>query len=245
MSWKNIDNFNFEDTHEGVPLSEIHPLSERAVSHLVRSRNLPVLKHSFVNIYGAIEMMQGLTYHYTRFMSLVESCHTTVPTMHTAGALRHEAVAYLNRLGQFWSFCKSNLVNNYCPSPEKTLPTINKLIVFRNKHGAHRSIDSPKAEDVDDLQVMNAISLSILGGQFFHPKPGHPSPDLSSASLNTDKDLDDFRCGCYRNCFLGFQIYDAKQSTHVNFYLEQDHELIIGEAYNLIRILLPLPPQAL
>src|SRR5450759_3917895 len=107
MIWKNIDNINFKDPHEGIPLNEIHPLSERAASHIARSRNLSILKHSFVNIYGAVEMMQGLTYHHARFMSLVESCHTTVPTLQTAGALRHEVVAYLNRLGQFWSFSKS------------------------------------------------------------------------------------------------------------------------------------------
>lgn len=245
MSWKNIDNFNFKDPHEGIPLNEIHLLSERAVCHLVRSRNLPILKHVFVNIYGAIEMMQGLTYHHARFMSLVESCHTTVPTPQTAGALRHEVVVYLNRLGQFWSFSKSDLVKKYCSSPEETLPTLSKLIVFRNKHTAHRSIDNPKAEDTDGLQVMNAISLSILGGQFFHPKPGHPSPDLLSVPLNTDKDWDELSCSFYRNDYLGFKIYDVKHSTHVDFYIERDHELIMREAYCLITILLPLTPNPL
>lgn len=240
MSWKNIDNFNFKDPYEGIALDEIHSLSERAASHIARSRNLPMLKHSFVNIYGAIEMMQGLTYHHARFMSLIESCYTTVPTIQTAGALRHEAVAYLNRLGQFWSFSKSDLVKKYCSFPEETLPTLSKLIVFRNKHTAHRSIDSPKPEDSDGLQVMNAISLSILGEQLFCPKPGHTPTDLFS--VNTGKDLDELRCSLYRNEYLGFQIYDVKDSTHVNFYIEQDHELIMREAYCLISILLPLTP---
>jgi hypothetical protein len=238
MIWKNIDNFNFKDPHERILLNEIHPLSERAFSHLARSRNLSILKHSFVNIYGAVEMMQGLTYHHSRFMSLVESCHTTVPTLQTAGALRHEVVAYLNRLGQFWSFSKSDLVKKYCSSAEETLPTICKLIVFRNKHSAHRSIDNPKAEDTDGLQVMNAISLSILGGQFFHPKPGHTSIDLFS--VNTDIDLDELRCSLYKNEYLGFKIYDVKHSTYVDFYIERDHDLIMREAYCLISILLPL-----
>jgi hypothetical protein len=241
MNWENIDNINFKDPHEGIALDEIHPLSDRAVSHIDRSRNLPILKHAFVNIYGAVEMMQGLTYHHSRFMSLVEGCYTTVPTIQTAGALRHEAVAYLNRLGQFWSFSKSDLVKEYCPSPEEILPTISKLIVFRNKHTAHRSIDNPKPEDTISLQVMNAISLSISGPQFFHPKLGHTSPDLSS--VNTDKDLDELRCNLYRNEYLGFQIYDVKNSAHVNFYIEQDHELIMREAYCLINMLLPLAPQ--
>jgi hypothetical protein len=243
MAWKNIDNINFKDPHEGIPLDEIFPLSERAVSHIVRNRNSPVLKHAFVNIYGAIEMMQGLTYHHVRFMSLVESCHTIAPTNQISEALRHEAVAYLNRLGQFWSFSKSDLVKKYCPSPEKILPTIGKLIVFRNKHAAHRSIDNPKAEDTESLQVMNAISLSILGGHFFHPKPGHLSPNLSSVPLNTEEDLNELRCNLYRNYYLGFQIYDVKNSRHVNFHLEQDHESIMIEAYCLLSVLISPSPR--
>ena len=239
MAWKSIDNINFKDPHEGIPLDEIFPLSERAVSHIARNRSSPVLKHAFVNIYGAIEMMQGLTYHHARFMSLVESCHTVAPRNQISEALRHEAVAYLNRLGQFWSFSKSDLVKEYCPSPESILPTIGKLIIFRNKHTAHRSIDAPRAEDSDDLQVMNAISLSILGGHFFHPKPGHLSPNLSLVPLNTEEDLDELKCNLYRNCYLGFQIYDIKNSMHVNFFLEQDYEPIMLEAYCLVNILVP------
>ena len=239
MTWKSIDNVNFKDPYEGIPLSEIYPLSERAVSHIARSCNQPILKHAFVNIYGAVEMMQGLTYHRDRFMGLVENCSTEVPTIHTAGALRHEAVAYLNRLGQFWSFSKSYLIKSTSSKPEELLPTISKLIVFRNKHSAHRSIDAPKEVDSESLQMMNAISLSILGGQFFYPKPGYSSPDLSSAPLQTEEDS--LKCSFYKNDYLGFQIYDVKNSTHVNFYLERDHELIIQEAYDLINTLLPLP----
>lgn len=240
MSWKNIDNINFKDPNSGISLSEIYPLSERAVSLIARSRELSILKHSFVNIYGAVEMMQGLTYHHARFMSLIESCYTTAPAIQIAGAIRHEAVAYLNRLGQFWTFSHSELIKEYCPSATKALPTISKLVVFRNKHTAHRSIDDPRAEDTDGLQVMNAISLSILGGHFFQPKPEHQSMNISSELSSADEDWDAFKCNLYRKSFLGFQIYDVKHSTHVNFYLEQDHELIMNEAYCLISNILPL-----
>lgn len=238
MSWKNINDLNFKDPHEGIALNEIHPLSERAASHIARSRHLPILKHAFVNIYGAIEMMQGLTYHHARFISLVESCHSTPPMLETKASLRHEAIAYLNRVGQFWSFSKSNLVKEYCSSPEEALPTLSKLIVFRNKHTAHRSIDDPKPEDSEGRQVMNAVSLSTLGPDTFRPKPEHASLDLFPE--NTDIDLDELRCSLYKTGYLGFQIYDVKRSIHVNFFVEQDHELIMREAYCLINILLPL-----
>ncbi len=241
MPWKNIDKINFRDPHQGVPLEEIQPLSERAYSHIARCRNDPLLKRSFVNIYGAVEMMRGLTYHHASFMKLIESCRTTTPSFETTDALRHEAVAYLNRLGQFWSFSNSRLVKDFCSSPEKALSTISKLIVFRNKHAAHRSIDSPRTEDTDGLQVMNAISLSELGGKLFHPKPEHTPINITSEPLNTDEDFNTLKRNFYGNYYFGFQIYDITHSEHVNFFLERDHDLIMPEAYSLINKLLPLP----
>ncbi len=242
MSHSNIDNVNFVDPCVGIPLDDIHPLSLRATSHVARSRNLPILKHAFVNIFGAIEMMDGLGYHHSRFMNLVECCRTVVPTQQTAGELRHEAVAYLNRLGQFWSFSKSDIVKKHCPNSDDVLPTFSKLIVFRNKHTAHRSIDDPRNGDTEGLQKMNAISLSIMGPQFFSPKPGCAPTVIST--INTDQELDELRCSLYRNEYWGFQIYDVKNSTHVNIYLERDHDLLMQEAYNLIGILLPLSKES-
>lgn len=236
MTWSNVDNFNFKDPHGEIALDEINPLSERAISLIARSKSLPILKRAFINIYGAIEMMQGLTYHHARFMSLVESCCTTVPTLNTSGSLRHEVVAYLNRAGQFWTFAKSDLVKECSPALEEMLPTLCGLMVFRNKHTAHRSIDSPRPEDTNNLQVMNAVSLSILGPQIFRPKPGYTSDVFAE---NADVDVNEFRCRLYRDQYLGFQIHDVKHSTAVNFFLEQDHEVIMREAYSLISILLP------
>lgn len=236
MSWKNIDKFNIKDSYEGIELDEIQPLSERAASLIARRKNQLILKHAFINIYGAVEMMQGLTYHHASFMRLIESCCTTAPTLQTESSLRHEAIAYLNRVGQFWSFAKSDLVKDCCPVLEEMLPTLSTLIVFRNKHTAHRSIDSPRAEDTKIHQVMNAVSLSVLGPKFFRPKSGHISPDLFTE--NTDIDLDEYKRSLYRNSYLGFQIQDVKHSAAVNFYIERDHEVIMGEAYSLIRNLL-------
>jgi hypothetical protein len=244
MPWKNIDHFNFKENHEGIAIDEIEPLSERAVSLIARNQSALILKHAFVNIYGAIEMMQGLTYHHAVFMSLVESCHETVPTIQITRALRHEAVAYINRVGQFWAFTQSDLVKQYCPPHENLLPTIDKLIPFRNKHTAHRSIDAPKKEDSSNHQMMNAVSLSMLGGLHFYPKPESSLPDLSSAPLNTDEDFNKLRCDFYKNGYLGFQIYDIKRLVHVNFLIEKDHELVMSEAYNLINILLTREPVA-
>jgi hypothetical protein len=87
---------------------------------------------------------------------------------------------------------------------------------------------------------MNAISLSTLGGQFFHPKPGYVSPDLSTASIYSEEDWDNLKCSFYINSYLGFQIYDARNSDYVDFLIERDHELVIQEAYCLISTLLPL-----
>ena len=233
---QDINSVNFTDPNEGVPLADICPMSDRAFSLMARSKNLPVLQNSFINIFGAIEMMKGLTYHHARFMEHIASCYRTASSLKIEEAIRHEAVAYLNRLGQFWMFAESDLVKEICPTIKEVLPTIDKFIVFRHKHTAHRSIDKPRKDDSEGLQVMNAISLSILGGSLFGLKAGHSESDLSE--METEKDYGIFKRDLFKNNYLMFQIYDAQSETHVNFSMERDHESIMAEAYELIRIIL-------
>ena len=56
----NIDNWNLTDDNQGKPLDAIDQLSSRAWSLLVRNRTKPLLKFSFINVTGAIEMLEGL-----------------------------------------------------------------------------------------------------------------------------------------------------------------------------------------
>lgn len=236
MFSQDINKVNFTDPNEGVALADICSMSDRAFSLMARSKNRRILQNSFINIFGAIEMMKGLTYHHARFMEHITSCYCSAPSLQTEEAIRHEAVAYLSRLGQFWMFAESDLVKNLCPAIKEVLPTICKFIVFRHKHTAHRSIDKPRKEDSDGLKEMNAISLSILGGSLFSLKPGHSQPDLSA--MKTESDFKKYKCHLFNNSYLMFQIYDTNNDKHVNFSVEQDHEAIMAEAYELIHIII-------
>ncbi|HET6892512.1 MAG TPA: hypothetical protein VFH31_15520 [Pyrinomonadaceae bacterium] len=123
-------------------------------------------------------MLGGLDYHHDNFISRLDQLApyyerystflknaleqrsgdppSTVPTDDERGIfemLNHEAVAYLNRLGQFYYFAKALKVNAH-------LPRAYQLMLFRNKHTAHRSIDAPLNED-SDLREVHATAFSF------------------------------------------------------------------------------------
>ena len=70
-------------------------------------------------------------------------------------SLDHEALAYINRLGQFHAFAKSRNLKSL-------LPRASELMVFRNKHAAHRSIDDPRKEDNEHLQEAHAFAFGWI-----------------------------------------------------------------------------------
>jgi len=117
-----------------------------------------------VQISGAIGLVRGLEYHHRNFMERVAllapflaritqppSANPTIERIPNSaefeiiGELDHEAVAYLNRVGQLYFFAKSlGLVD--------LLPEASALIPFRHKHTAHRSVDEPRKESAEELQ---------------------------------------------------------------------------------------------
>ena len=74
-------------------------------------------------------------------------------------ALNHEAVAYINRLGQFFYFAKAMKL-------QAQLSRTNELICFRHKYTAHRSIDNPRDETLE-LKEMQAMTFG-----FYHLSTG-------------------------------------------------------------------------
>lgn len=169
--------FNISDPHPGVQLNEIMPLSARAHSWLARvSEEIP--DDQSIQIVGVVTMLEALDYHHERFMALVgglasyflfrteispsmsnEDMQRLIPTPSQKKLLRaldHEAVAYFNRLGQLHAFAKKRRLL-YC------MQRTDQLMVFRNKHTAHRSIDAPRGESKDeqDYQAM-AFGFHLL-----------------------------------------------------------------------------------
>lgn len=104
------------------------------------------------NIIQAKYMVDGLTYHFSNIERLYSNfkssnCEHLIDCEVLTTAIKHEVVAYLNRLGQFYSFAKSQRVKNIFPNPLSELDFIAKIIVFRMKQTAHRASDAPKNDD--------------------------------------------------------------------------------------------------
>lgn len=132
----------------------------------------------FVQIAGSMNILSGLDYHHHQFMlrvdrlvpyydrhpsftkhapdhsneNLVWPIATDAEREHF-DALDHEAVAYLNRIGQLFYFARSLQL-------KQLLPRVTELLSFRHKHTAHRSIDVREDESTDLLE-MHAMSFGF------------------------------------------------------------------------------------
>lgn len=113
------------DPAPGIALEFIERLSVRAYALQVRSTVSPACIDGFIDISGAIEMMEAMEYHHDNFVRI----HRAVmdPFSDFSSALRHEAVAYLNRMAQFHTFARSHFVTRYVNNAQSIVPTIRRL----------------------------------------------------------------------------------------------------------------------
>ena len=184
--------FNFQDAFLSLPLGDIYPLSARAESWLARaSKRGGFLGKPHTQIAGGVFMLSGLDYHHRQFMINIEhlapyyarknaflehdcelpSGSTVSPPFPTEierdhlDALHHEAVAYLNRLGQFVYFAKAMELEAMCPRAKD-------LLSFRNKRT--RRTDQSTVRETNrsnckkcTLWHSTFISLTTAHFQFF------------------------------------------------------------------------------
>ncbi|MFA6313101.1 MAG: hypothetical protein WCV99_07685 [Sterolibacterium sp.] len=216
--------FHIADPNPDESLSGIMPLSTRARSWLARvSYDIP--EDESIQTVGAVTMLEGLDYHYSRFMDLVTSLgpyysrflggaagdsldqpreferrlFPTATETEDLNALDHEAVAYLNRLGQFHTYAKARGL-------AARLVKVHELMVFRNKHTAHRSIDAPRDESQQDRE--------------------HQAMTF----------------GFYRLTRSGFPTYHiVSRRKHREFQMRRDHPMIMKEAIDALFTLYPPP----
>lgn len=167
------------DQFPNLRLLEIFPLSARATSWRARTSLDNVFsKEEIVQIDGSISMLQGLDYHYNHFISQFHQLTSyyerhesylkdsmsgrrmnlpypsiTDAEHQTFRSLEHEAIAYINRVGQFYYFAKAF-------GHQSCLPRASELMSFRNKHTAHRSIDMPRGETVHE-KMWQAMSFGF------------------------------------------------------------------------------------
>ena len=160
--------FYIGDPKPGKRLAEISPASLRARCWLARVNQEGLIPDNrIIQVCGGVLILEALDYHYDQFETRVRKLAAyfeapifglpnekpasfyDLPTpaeRKNLAALDHEAVAYLNRLGQFWYFAKAMKVKNL-------VPKVTELISFRHKHTAHRSIDMPKGESQAEMEA--------------------------------------------------------------------------------------------
>ena len=233
----NIDNWHLTDHNQGKPLDAIKSLSSRAWSLLVRNRAKPLLKFGFINVTGAVRMLEGLEYHHNNIVALSGELARGGQISETT--VEHEAVAYINRLGQFYYVSMSNFVRYAISDFEQLIPTISKFMVFRNKHAAHRSIDAPRVEDTGELQLFHAGM--VIGSRFLQKPDVSPqeSPKSGTTKLvELDQCLLEQQRKMWTNNYRTFQIFDPMSGSHLNLTIEVEHPRITHEAYSVLEQLI-------
>ena len=166
-------------------------------------------------------MLKGLDYHRDRFLEI--TVQLASGGLQTYDPALHEAVAYINRAGQFYYFATSELVtrSGNCPPT----PRFSALMPFRNKHTAHRSIDKPHSSDSRDLQAYQAMSID-LDGRSFLPREG------MTIEANLENAFYPLRTG-----YLIFQI-NLGDGKFCFLDIERDHEALMLEGYAVLQCLL-------
>jgi hypothetical protein len=110
-------------------------------------------------------MTDGLQYHFSNYCKLNESLVHYDPNTdkhhledaQTINKMKHEVIAYFNRMGQFYYFAISNTVKEIIPSAKEMMPTIIHFMPFRHKQSAHRATDQPKNEKKEYMEQLNRL----------------------------------------------------------------------------------------
>lgn len=120
------DKYSFIiDYYPKKSIEEILMYSDKA--RALYSRNEKKIAKGSLQIIGAIFMLQGLDYHYNSFIKNISEIdsknHTDLLNPNKKNFIEnsaHEFIAYLNRLGQFEKFYKSELFKEKCKYLEKS-----------------------------------------------------------------------------------------------------------------------------
>jgi hypothetical protein len=237
--FKSIEHYSGRDPEPERSLDEIWPFSRRAYILMIRNRTKSVLKEGFLNVCGAIEMLAGLEYHHDNIVRL--SAALAEGSLAEDSSIFHEAVAYVNRLGQFHYFAASRFVAKAIRNPLAAIPSIERYIVFRQKHSAHRSIDAPRGEP-EDAQLLQAMSLSRTWGRMMQLKPGAGNPRWPREVKAGSEEARMIERQQWRDNYITFQLYDASSEKYVNLTIETEHEQICSEAFALLSNLINWDP---
>ncbi|PKR80711.1 hypothetical protein CW751_08040 [Brumimicrobium salinarum] len=131
--------------------------------------------------YNERTIIEGLVYHFNNYYRLHQSLNPIVKDKYTDQArsqnwitinsMRHELTAYLNRMGQFYFYAKSDSVTDLGISYEIEMPEILRFIPLRHKLTAHRAFDNPrKNEEINQIKITDSHfhggAYMLINGRF-------------------------------------------------------------------------------
>lgn len=208
------NKWNVYDPFPDLSIDEIRPISQRAAAYFVRNRE--DLNDYYVELFGAINMLKGLDYHFDNTLSYFhqltpfddfrklieedrqqEAFAASQRNSRYSGLSNHEIAAYLNRLYQFQNFSTSDLVRPISSRLKKS--GIKHALKFRHNLTGKRMIDRPNLDEYHKMQAR----YSEMGN--LYDRHGH----------------------------LQLQITVNKET--INFCLIESHEEIMLESYEIIR----------
>ena len=114
-----FETWTIKDRHPELTLEEIVPVSLRAFSLVSRNNEALASKEGAMNLLGVLDMLEALDYHFNNFISLKNSDSNINQ--------KHEAVAYLNRVGQLYYFTKSDFTKELIPNPDSHMSKVYDL----------------------------------------------------------------------------------------------------------------------
>jgi len=167
--------------------------------------------------HGATAILNGLKYHAEKYSTLQDTLDridhmdqdqsSIIRT--TINDMNNEAIAYFNRVGQFYYFARSQKIADIINDYEQYIPRILQLKIFRMKQSAHRATDNPRGENPNNMAQLDRLFT------------------YQYMTLNKK---------------LWFQVLldDVDPITRrpcVNFFLQEDHPIVVSEIENFIRLL--------
>lgn len=150
--------------------------SKRCVSKIqqlfAKNKNVRVLQEHEFELLGILDMVNGLEYHYKKFVRIEKNQRKHLKKIMETRLLWpdppknmiHEFVAYVNRLGQIYYMFISLWFKSYLAKESELVdlcPTILALMPFRNKFTAHRSIDAPRKETISEKENHASIPFVV------------------------------------------------------------------------------------
>lgn len=201
---------------------------------------------------GVLDMVGGLEYHLKKIKRYEKSAYKRVlelealrkrkgpaklsPTSHHLAS--HEAVAYINRIGQLVYFFKSDWFNKIVPE-EVVAAKISSCLAlqpFRNKFTAHRQIDYPAKDDCPSLglnqhKLLHGLSYPI--GKLKEVRIDYQFPTKQRDSLLKKHHIPAVR---------GIEHFEDSNNL-VTFRPTEIHSVIVKEVIELLEIFFIFPLQ--